>query len=91
MRTLLIFTAVLGLALLADLAAVVDIAHGGFPFRPSLLVLLLAAVIGAQGEAIVSGLLLADVAGVLASWRAQGFTLAERIDLEGWASLRFRR
>jgi ribosomal protein L11 methyltransferase len=39
----------------------------------------------------VSGLLLADVAGVLASWRAQGFTLAERIDLEGWASLRLRR
>jgi ribosomal protein L11 methyltransferase len=51
----------------------------------------LAGVIGAQGEAIVSGLLLADVAGVLASWRAQGFTLAERIDLEGWASLRLRR
>jgi len=51
----------------------------------------LAAVIGAGGEAIVSGLLLADVPGVLASWRAQGFTLAERIDLEGWASLRLRR
>jgi ribosomal protein L11 methyltransferase len=51
----------------------------------------LAAVIGAGGEAIVSGLLLADVAGVLASWRAQGFDLAERIDLEGWASLRLRR
>ena len=51
----------------------------------------LAAVMGADGEAIVSGLLLADVAGVLASWRAQGFHLAERIDLEGWASLRLRR
>jgi ribosomal protein L11 methyltransferase len=51
----------------------------------------LAAVIGAEGEAIVSGLLLADVPGVLASWRAQGFNLAERIDLEGWASLRLRR
>src|SRR5277367_2480765 len=51
----------------------------------------LAAVIGAGGEAIVSGLLLADVAGVLASWRAQGFDLAERIELEGWASLRLRR
>jgi ribosomal protein L11 methyltransferase len=51
----------------------------------------LAAVIGAEGEAIVSGLILADVPGVLASWRAQGFTLAERIDLEGWASLRLRR
>jgi ribosomal protein L11 methyltransferase len=51
----------------------------------------LAAVISADGEAIVSGLLLADVAGVLASWRAQGFHLVERIDLEGWASLRLRR
>jgi ribosomal protein L11 methyltransferase len=51
----------------------------------------LAAVISVDGEAIVSGLLLADVAGVLASWRAQGFHLVERIDLEGWASLRLRR
>jgi ribosomal protein L11 methyltransferase len=51
----------------------------------------LAAVTSADGEAIVSGLLLADVAGVLASWRAQGFYLAERIDFEGWASLRLRR
>jgi ribosomal protein L11 methyltransferase len=51
----------------------------------------LATVIGADGEAIVSGLLLADVPGVLASWRAQGFDLAERIELEGWASLRLRR
>jgi ribosomal protein L11 methyltransferase len=51
----------------------------------------LAAVMSADGEAIVSGLLLADVAGVLASWRAQGFHLVERIELEGWASLRLRR
>ena len=50
----------------------------------------LAAVTAPGGEAIVSGLLLADVAGVLASWRAQGFHLAERIDLEGWSSLRLR-
>jgi ribosomal protein L11 methyltransferase len=51
----------------------------------------LAAVISADGDAIVSGLLLADVAGVLASWRAQGFHLVDQIDLEGWASLRLRR
>ena len=51
----------------------------------------LAAVTAPDGDAIVSGLLLADVAGVLASWRAQGFYLADRIDLEGWASLRMRR
>ncbi len=51
----------------------------------------LAAVTAPDGDAIVSGLLLADVPGVLASWRAQGFHLADRIDLEGWASLRLRR
>ena len=51
----------------------------------------LASVMDPDGDAIVSGLLLADVAGVLASWRAQGLHLAERIDLEGWASLRLRR
>ena len=42
----------------------------------------LAAVTAPGGDAIVSGLLMmADVPGVLASWRAQGFFLAERIDL----------
>ena len=51
----------------------------------------LAAVIAADGEAILSGLLCSDVGGALASWRAQGFFLAERLDLEGWASLRLRR
>ena len=51
----------------------------------------LAAVTAPDGDAIVSGLLLADVPGVLAAWRAQGFYLAERIDLEGWPSLRLRR
>jgi len=48
-------------------------------------------VIAADGEAIVSGLLIADVAGVLSAWRAQGFYLKERIELEGWASLRLSR
>ena len=51
----------------------------------------LAAVTAPDGEAIVSGLLLSDVPGVLAAWRGQGFYLAERIDLDGWASLRLRR
>src|ERR1700722_1943934 len=51
----------------------------------------LVAVISADGEAIVSGLLLADFPGDLAARRAQGFDLAERIELEGWASLRLRR
>jgi ribosomal protein L11 methyltransferase len=51
----------------------------------------LAAVMSGDGEAIVSGLLYADVPGVLAAWRGQGFYLAERIDLESWASLRLAR
>jgi ribosomal protein L11 methyltransferase len=44
-----------------------------------------------SGDAIVSGLLYADVPGVLTAWAAQGFFLKERIDLEGWASLRLAR
>jgi ribosomal protein L11 methyltransferase len=51
----------------------------------------LAAVTARDGYAIVSGLLVADVPGVLAAWRAQEFYLAERLDLEGWASLGLRR
>ena len=47
----------------------------------------LARVMAADGEAIVSGLLAPDVPGALSAWRAQGFFLAERIDLDGWASL----
>jgi ribosomal protein L11 methyltransferase len=73
-------------------AAPYDLVFANILARPlRLLAPSLAAVIGADGEAIVSGLLLADVPGVLASWRAQGFHLAERIELEGWASLRLRR
>jgi ribosomal protein L11 methyltransferase len=51
----------------------------------------LAAVIAPGGEAIVSGLLLADVAGVLSAWGAQEFYLRDRVELEGWASLRLSR
>ena len=51
----------------------------------------LAAVTAEGGVAIVSGLLLSDVPGVLAAWRAQGFYLREQINLEGWASLRLSR
>jgi ribosomal protein L11 methyltransferase len=69
-----------------------DVVFANILARPlRLLAPSLAAVTAPGGEAIVSGLLLADVAGVLASWRAQGFYLAGRIDLEGWASLRLRR
>ena len=48
-------------------------------------------VIAPEGEAILSGLLLADVAGVLSAWGAQGFRLRARIELEGWASQRLTR
>ena len=51
----------------------------------------LAGVLAPDGEAIVSGLLLADVAGVVSAWGAQGLRLRERIELEGWASLRLTR
>jgi ribosomal protein L11 methyltransferase len=69
-----------------------DVVFANILARPlRLLAPSLAAVTARDGDAIVSGLLIADVPGVLASWRAQGFFLAERIDLEGWASLRLRR
>ena len=51
----------------------------------------LAAILAPHGEAIVSGLLSAEAPAVLAAWRAQRFYLVERIDLEGWASLRLVR
>jgi len=42
-------------------------------------------------DVVLSGLLAPDVAGVLSSYAAQGFTLMRRINLEGWACLRLRR
>ena len=43
------------------------------------------------GEAILSGLLVRDVAGVLSSYAAQGLFLKRRLELEGWASLLLAR
>jgi len=43
------------------------------------------------GDIVLSGLLGRDAPGVLAAYRAQGFTLARRLDLDGWASLLLRR
>src|SRR6202142_1774426 len=51
----------------------------------------LAQVLAPDGEAILSGLLIADVPGVLSAWGAQGLRQKARIDLEGWASLRLAR
>jgi ribosomal protein L11 methyltransferase len=50
-----------------------------------------AAVAATGGEAILSGLTPSDVPLVLSSWRAQGFFLSRRLDLDGWASLLLRR
>lgn len=47
----------------------------------------LARVTAPDGRLILSGLLARDVAGVLSAYRGQGFALAERIDLDGWAAL----
>lgn len=44
-----------------------------------------------DAELVLSGLLGSDTPGVLAAYRAQGFTLAERRDIDGWATLRLRR
>jgi ribosomal protein L11 methyltransferase len=51
----------------------------------------LAAVAAPEAELVLSGLLARDVAGVLAAYRAQGFALAQRRDIDGWATLVLRR
>jgi ribosomal protein L11 methyltransferase len=51
----------------------------------------IAAAAAPGAELVLSGLLGRDVAGVLAAYRAQGFYLAERGDIDGWATLLLRR
>ncbi len=43
------------------------------------------------GEIILSGLLGGDVPGVISAYRMQGLVLVRRRDIEGWATLLFRR
>ena len=43
------------------------------------------------GEIILSGLLAADVPGVVSAYRGQGLVLVRRRLIEGWATLLFRR
>lgn len=43
------------------------------------------------GDIVLSGLLARDAPGVLAAYRAQGFTLARRLELDGWVSLLLKR
>jgi ribosomal protein L11 methyltransferase len=42
-------------------------------------------------DLVLSGLLARDVPGVLSAYRAQGFSLAKRVDYEGWATLRLKK
>ena len=42
-------------------------------------------------EIVLSGLLGRDAAGVLSAYRAQGFTLVRRLDIDGWVSLLLKR
>jgi ribosomal protein L11 methyltransferase len=51
----------------------------------------LARVASPDAELILSGLLARDVAGVLAAYRAQGFRLRRRRDIDGWATLMLSR
>ncbi|GGK35098.1 50S ribosomal protein L11 methyltransferase [Salinarimonas ramus] len=51
----------------------------------------LARVTAPGGTLVLSGLLASDVPGVLSAYRAQGFALAKRRDLEGWAALTLER
>jgi ribosomal protein L11 methyltransferase len=51
----------------------------------------IAAVAADDAELVLSGLLSRDVAGVLSAYAAQGFMLASRRDIEGWATLVLKR
>lgn len=51
----------------------------------------LARVVAPGGTLVLSGLLAQDVPGVLSAYRCQGFALAKRRDLEGWAALTLKR
>ncbi len=51
----------------------------------------LKALVERGGEVILSGLLAGDVPGVVSAYRRQGFVLAGRSELEGWATLLMRR
>ena len=49
------------------------------------------AALAPGGELILSGLLGGDVPGVVSAYRTQGLTLTRRRDIEGWATLMFKR
>jgi ribosomal protein L11 methyltransferase len=51
----------------------------------------IASVAARGGDIILSGLLDRDVPGVLSAYRAQGWHLSNRINLEGWACLHLKQ
>ena len=51
----------------------------------------LAALAAPGAELVLSGLLPRDAAGVLSAYRAQGFSLCTRRDIDGWVTLILRR
>jgi ribosomal protein L11 methyltransferase len=51
----------------------------------------IAAAAGDGAELVLSGLLARDAPGVLSAYRGQGFALARRLDIDGWATLLLRR
>lgn len=51
----------------------------------------IAGVATENADLILSGLLPRDVNGILSAYRLQGFRLMDRMDLEGWVSLRLKR
>ena len=51
----------------------------------------LSPLIKRTGQIILSGLLVNEVPGILTAWRGAGFSLVDRIDLQGWSSLLLRR
>ena len=49
------------------------------------------AVAARGADIVLSGLLARDVPGVLTAYAAQGYALARRFDIDGWACLLIRR
>jgi ribosomal protein L11 methyltransferase len=77
---------------LADRPGHFDLVFANILARPlRLLAPSLARVAAPDGTLILSGLLGPDVPGVLSAYRAQGWHLSRRYDLEGWAALVLKR
>lgn len=69
-----------------------DLIFGNILARPlRLLAPDLARLSDTGGEIVLSGLLARDVPGVLSAYRAQGFAMKRRLDIEGWATLLMTR